>query len=356
MTTVTPVTLSAQIGLTLGPLTLDVAMEIDDGAVVAVVGPNGAGKTTLVRALSGLLPIQRGRVLIDGTVVEDPKAGVRVGPEGRNIGVVFQEHRLFANLSAIENVAFGLRATGMPKRAARAAAADWLDRVGLQDAANRRPRHLSGGQAQRVALARALAIKPSVLLLDEPLASVDAAARVDLRHVLRDELNRYPGARLVVTHDPVEAAALAQRLVVIEDGRVTQQGPLVEVTARPRSPWVASMVGLNLLTGTAEQTLVRLANGVVINTATAGQGPTYVAIRPNAITLHRNPPESSARNLWAGEAGELNLAGDRARLRIIGPLPLVAEVTPAAVAELHLAEGGPIWASVKATDIDTYPA
>ena len=349
-------TLIAEIGLRLGSLTLDVSIEIDDDAVVAVVGPNGAGKTTLVRALAGLLPLQRGRVLIDGTVVEDPDAGVRVGPEGRNIGVVFQEHRLFANLTAIENVAFGVRAAGVPKRTARAAAAEWLARVGLQDAANRRPRQLSGGQAQRVALARALAVEPSVLLLDEPLASVDAAARVDLRHLLRDELNRYPGARLVVTHDPVEAAALAQRLIVIEDGRVTQQGPLVEVTARPRSPWVASMVGLNLLTGTAEQTSVRLANGVVITTATAGRGPTFVAIRPNAITLHRNPPESSARNLWAGEAGELNLTGDRARLRILGPLPLVAEVTPAAVAELHLAEGGPIWASVKATDIDTYPA
>ena len=348
--------LSADIGLTLGALTLDVAMEIDDSAVVAVVGPNGAGKTTFVRALSGLLPLQRGRVVIDGTVVEDPKAGVRVGPEARSMGVVFQEHRLFPNLTAVENVAFGLRASGVPKRTARASAADWLGRVGLRDAANRRPRQLSGGQAQRVALARALAIKPSVLLLDEPLASVDAAARTELRHLLRDELNRYPGARLVVTHDPVEAAALAQRLIVIEDGRITQQGALVEVTARPRSPWVATMVGLNLLTGTADQTSVRLANGVVITTATAGHGPTFVAIRPNAITLHRNPPESSARNLWAGEAGELNLAGDRARLRIMGPLPLVAEVTPAAVAELHLAEGGPIWASVKATDIDTYPA
>ena len=349
-------TLYADIGLTLGALTLDVALEVDDSAVVAVVGPNGAGKTTLVRALSGLLRVQRGRVVIDGTVVEDPKTGVRVAPEERNMGVVFQEHRLFANLTAVENVAFGLRASGVPKRSARASAADWLARVGLRDAANHRPRQLSGGQAQRVALARALAIEPSVLLLDEPLASVDAAARTDLRHLLREELSRYPGARLVVTHDPVEAAALAERLIVIEDGRITQQGALVEVTARPRSPWVASMVGLNLLSGTADHTSVRLDNGVVITTATTGHGPTFVAIRPNAITLHRNPPESSARNLWAGEAGELHLTGDRARLRIMGPLPLVAEVTPAAVAELHLAEGGPIWASVKATDIDTYPA
>jgi molybdate transport system ATP-binding protein len=349
-------TLDADVGLSVGSLDLDVGLQIDSQSVVAVVGPNGAGKTTLVRALAGLTPIRRGRVVIDGTVVEDPAAGLRVAPEERNIGVVFQEHRLFDNLNAVENVAFGLRARGASKRDARSKALEWLAHVGLPDVADRRPRHLSGGQAQRVALARALAIEPSLLLLDEPLAAVDAAARADLRHLLREELARYPGTRLVVTHDPVEAAALAQRLVVIEGGRITQQGPLVEVTARPRSAWVATMVGLNLLSGTAEHTTVRLDNGAVIRTATDATGPTFVAIRPNAITLHRHPPESSARNLWAGQAGELHLSGDRARLRISGPVPLVAEVTPASVAELRLAEGGPIWASVKATDVDTYPA
>lgn len=349
-------TLSARLCLNLGTFDLDVDLDVDSESVVAVVGPNGAGKTTLLRALAGLIPIQRGRVVIGGTVMEDPDENIRVAPEARNIGVVFQEHRLFDNLNATENVAFGLRARGVPKRQARASAHKWLTHVGLPDLGGRRPKQMSGGQAQRVALARALAIEPSVLLLDEPLAAVDAAARAELRHLLREELVRYPGARLVVTHDPVEAAALAQELVVLEEGRITQQGPLVEVTARPRSPWVASMVGLNLLTGTADNTTVRLENGAVIRTATASNGPTFVAIRPNAITLHRHPPESSARNLWAGQAGELHLAGDRARLRITGQVPLVAEVTPASVAELRLAEGGPIWASVKATDVDTYPA
>ena len=349
-------TLIAEIAVPVGALNLDLNLKVDRESVVALVGPNGAGKTTLVRALAGLLQIHRGRVAIDGTVVEDPANNVRIPPEQRNIGVVFQEHRLFDNLTAIENVAFGLRARGTPKRLARDKAQEWLSHVGLPEVGDRRPRHLSGGQSQRVALARAMAIEPSVLLLDEPLAAVDAAARAELRHLLREELARYPGARLVVTHDPVEAAALAQWLIVLEDGRITQQGPLVEVTARPRSAWVATMVGLNLLTGIAERTTVRLDNGEVITTATDGSGPTFVAIRPNAITLHRHPPESSARNLWAGDAGELNFTGDRARLRINGPVPLIAEVTPAAVAELHLADGGPIWASVKATDVDTYRA
>ena len=348
-------TLDAAVALTLGALSLDVQLEVDEHAVVAVVGPNGAGKTTLVRALAGLVPLGGGRVSIDGVVVEEPAARVRTPSEQRNIGVVFQEHRLFPNLTALENVAFGLRATGIARRPARAAAARWLEQVGLPDVVERKPKQLSGGQAQRVALARALAIEPSVLLLDEPLAAVDVAARAELRHVLRTELRRYPGSRLVVTHDPVEAAALADRLIVLEDGRITQHGPLAEVTARPRSPWVATMVGLNLLEGTGDDGAVRLTNGAIVATASSSEGPTFVAIRPNAVSIHRERPEGSARNVWPGRAGELHLTGDRARVRVTGEVPLIAEVTPAAVAELHLADGGPVWISVKATDTDTYP-
>ena len=349
-------TLVADVGLGLGTLRLDIDLSVGPHETVAVVGPNGAGKTTLLRALAGLVALDRGRVVVGGTVVEDPAAGVRAVPEGRRVGVVFQEPRLFAHLSALENVAFGLRARGTPRRAARAAAAGWLDRVGLGAVAACRPGALSGGQAQRVALARSLATEPAVLLLDEPLAAVDATARVELRHALRHELARHPGARVLVTHDPVEAAALAERLVVLEDGRVTQQGPLADVTARPRSAWVATMVGLNLLAGVGHDSAVETAAGGVVSTAAVIEGPAFAAFRPNAVTLHRHRPEGSARNVWAGQAGELYLAGDRARVRVSGPVPLVAEVTASAVAELHLADGGPVWASVKATDVDAYPA
>ena len=347
-------TLTAEVALTLGALDLDVAFEVS-GAVVAVVGPNGAGKTTLLRALAGLVPVERGRVVIDGQLVEDPATNFRLAPEDRHVGVVFQDHLLFANLSALENIAFGLRARRVPRGEARRRAADWLDRVGLGDVAAHRPSQLSGGQAQRVALARALATEPAVLLLDEPLAAVDASARVQLRRLLREELRGYPGSRMIVTHDPIEAAALADELLVIEDGRVTQRGPLAEVTAHPKSPWVATMVGLNLLNGIADGATVALAGGETLVTSTATTGPVFAAFRPNAVTLHRARPDGSARNTWAGQATELYPAGDRARIRVDGPVPLIAEVTAGAVSELGLADGGPIWAAVKATEIDVYP-
>ena len=348
--------LSARVGLTVGTLELDVHLEVDDSSTVAVVGPNGAGKTTLLRALAGLVPLGSGRVVIDGTLVEDPSAEIRLPPEARRLGVVFQEPRLFDNLTAVENVAFGLRARGMRRAEACSRASVWLERVGLSQVGRQRPRQLSGGQAQRVALARALATEPDVLLLDEPLAAVDVSARAELRHLLRQELARYRGSRIVVTHDPIEAAALADRLVVLEDGRVTQEGPLVEATTRPRSTWVAGMVGVNLLQGSASGTSVLLSGGVALTTATSLDGPAFAAFRPNAVTLHRSPPEGSARNVWKGEVAELHPAGDRARVRVVGPVPLVAEVTAASVAELALADGGQVWASVKATDIDVYRA
>jgi molybdate transport system ATP-binding protein len=349
------VTLTADLAVTLGALHLDVNLEVA-GSVVAVVGPNGAGKTTLLRALAGLVPLQKGRVVIDERVVEDTVSSVRLAPEDRHVGVVFQDHQLFAHLTALENVAFGLRARRVSRGEARRRAAAWLERVGLSELATNRPKQLSGGQAQRVALARALATEPAVLLLDEPLAAVDASARAQLRRVLREELRRYPGSRLLVTHDPIEAAALADQLLVLEDGRVTQRGPLTEVTAHPKSAWVATMVGLNLLKGVADGTTVLLAGGEKLVTPTPSSGLVFAAFRPNAVTLHRTRPDGSARNTWPGNATELYPAGDRARIRVDGPVPLIAEVTAAAVAELHLADGGPIWAALKATEIDVYPS
>ncbi len=348
--------LDAHIDLHLGSLHLQARLHAEDGEVVAIVGPNGAGKTTLLRAIAGLVPLDSGRVEVDGEVLEDSAAGVRLLPERRPIGVVFQDHLLFPHLSALDNVAFGLRARGRGRRQARELAAAWLERVGLADHAARRPRGLSGGQAQRVAVARALVTEPRVLLLDEPLAAVDATARVELRRTLRAQLAAYQGVRLLVTHDPLEAMALADRLVVIESGRLVQEGPIAEVTARPRSAWVAAMVGLNLFRGRVDDGVLALPDGLSLAVVTGVRGDAFAVVHPRAVTLHRLRPETSARNTWLGEADSLDLEGDRVRVRVSGPIPIVAEVTPAAVAELGLATGGAVWVSVKATEVSVYPA
>lgn len=348
--------LAADVHLTLGALRLSLALRIDEGEVVALLGPNGAGKTTLLRALAGLQPLDTGRVVLDGQVLEDTASAVRVPPERRPIGVVFQEYLLFPHLSALENVAFGLRARGTPGPEARAQAASWLERVGLGPMAQARPAALSGGQAQRAALARALATNPRLLLLDEPLAALDASTRVEMRHDLRRYLASFPGVRLVITHDPLEAMTLAGRLVVIEGGRIVQSGSAAEVTERPRSRYVADLVGVNLFRGRARGDVIDLEEGGRLTTIDAAQGEVFAVVHPRAVSLWRGRPDGTPRNVWRGTPVGLDLQGDRVRVRVAGRPAVVADVTPAAAAQLRLADGGDVWASVKATEVQVYPA
>jgi molybdate transport system ATP-binding protein len=348
--------LTVDLGLALGDLDLELALSVGDGEVVALLGPNGAGKTTALRAVAGLQPIDRGSIVLDGRVLDDPATGALVPPHERPIGIVFQDYLLFAHLSALENVAFGLRSRGVPRAEARRHAAGWLARVGLADRAGDRPRALSGGQAQRVALARALAIEPRLLLLDEPLAALDARTRGQVRTDLSRHLRTFAGARLLITHDPVDAIVLADRLVVLEHGRVTQEGTVAEVTARPRSPYVADLVGVNLLSGTAAgDRTVALDGGLQLTVADPLPGAdVLLAVRPQALALHRHRPEGSPRNAWAATVAGVEAGPDRARVLVDGPVPIVAEVTPGAVAELGLAPGTPVWLSVKAVDVTAY--
>lgn len=350
--------LRAEIRLTRGGLDLNAGFEVASGETLGVLGPNGAGKTTLLRAVAGLEPHQ-GRVVLDGTVLDDEGAGIHVPPERRRCGFVFQDAALFPHLDVAANVAFGLRAAGGQRAGAREQAAGWLERLRISGLAQRRPSELSGGQAQRVALARALAVRPSLLLLDEPTAALDATARVEVRRELARELDAFPGVRLLVTHDPLEAAALAGRLLILEAGRVTQAGTLHEVTARPRTPYVADLAGLNLLRGHSEPGLVTLDSGTRLAAPGAPAGAVFVTVHPRAVSLHRRRPEGTPRNVWPAQATGVQLLGDRARVQVeggeAGP-SLVAEVTPAAVAELQLARGGEVWVSVKATELTVYPA
>jgi molybdate transport system ATP-binding protein len=348
--------LEARVGLGIGRLELAAELAVGTGELVVLLGPNGAGKTTLLRALAGLVTLDRGRVVLDGAVLEDTADGTWVPTERRPIGFVFQDYLLFPHLSALENVAFGLRARGLGRAEARRRAGAWLDRVGLAAHAGARPRALSGGQAQRVALARAMVGEPRLLLLDEPLAALDAATRAEVRRDLRRHLASFDGTRLLVTHDPLEAMALADRLVVLEAGRVTQTGSPAEVSQRPRSGYVAELVGVNLYRGRADGAAVELAAGGRLIVAGDHRGEVFAAVHPRAVALHRRVPEGTPRNVLAGIADTIDVAGDRVRVRVAGPVPIVAEVTPAAVGELHLADGGPVWASVKATEVTVYPA
>ena len=350
--------LVAEVDATVGALELRVSLDVAPGETVAVLGPNGAGKTTLLRVLAGLHPLRSGEVRLDGAVLDG-------GPEERPVGVVFQDLLLFPHLSCVENVAFGLRARGASRESARAAASSWLERVGLGDRGGDRPGQLSGGEAQRVALARTLATSPRLLLLDEPLSALDATTRAMTRRDLRRLLSEHEGVRLLVTHDPLEAMALADRLVVLEAGRVVQEGTPATISARPRTPYVADLVGVNLLRGVAGSDGAVVVVGAVTLHAAGSDGDrevvvgdAFAVVHPRAVALHRRRPEGSARNVWSGSVGNVELDAGRARVAVVldgGAVALVAEVTPAAVAELRLAEGGPVWASVKATEVTVYP-
>jgi len=348
--------LDARVALSLDGFDLDASIAAADGETVAVLGPNGAGKTTLLRALAGLLPLSAGRVSIDGAVVDDPDARVFVPPEQRSVGVVFQRYLLFPHLSVLENVAFGLRSRGVARSEARRRSREWIERVGLGDRVEVKPAALSGGQQQRVALARALVTEPRLVLLDEPLAALDVGIRTELRRELRTHLASYGGARVLVTHELLDAVALADRLIVLDRGRVAQEGTVAEVAARPRSRYIADLVGVNLLRGRADGHAVGLDSGAAIVTAEEQRGDVYVAIDPRAVSLHRSEPEGSPRNVWPGRITGSDLLGDRVRVHVDGRVPLVAEVTPAAVAALGLHDGTEVWAAVKATELSIYPS
>jgi len=354
VTDVDHVLLDARVALSRGGWELDIDLRLAPGGVTALLGPNGAGKSTTLQALSGLLRITDGRVALDGDVLDDPVAGIHRPAEQRRIGLVFQDYLLFPHLSARDNVAFGLRARGMPRAEARAAADRWLARMDLAAHTARRPREMSGGQAQRVALARALATEPRLLLLDEPLAALDAGARMSVRTDLRRHLDEFGGATIVVTHDPLDALVLADHVVVIENGRVVQSGTPAEIARQPRTAYVASLMGLNLLRGVARQGGVVLDDGTSLTTVEDHDGRVSVLVRPSAIGVYDGEPHGSPRNSWPARITSVEQQGHAVRLAASGPPDVFVDVTPQAVAELGLTVGSAVWLTVKATDLVVY--
>ena len=324
------------------------SLEIEEG-VTAVVGANGSGKTTLGRTVAGLDRLASGRLVIAGSVVDDPAAGVFVPAHQRSVGMVFQDLRLFGHLRVVDNVAFGLRRTGSERTAARRRAGDLLERVGVDSGVwSKRPAALSGGQRQRVAIARALAPEPEVLIVDEPLASVDSSGRADLRTLIGESPARHT---LLITHDPVDVATLADEMAVLDGGAVASRGSVAEVTASPGCEWAATFLGANVVQGHAQGTSVTTGTGLVLTVASEADGPVYVTFPAHAVTLHHDRPAGSARNAWRAELERVDIDGERARVHLGGPLAVRADVTRRSADELELRPGLNIWASVKATEL-----
>jgi molybdate transport system ATP-binding protein len=310
---------------------LRVELEVAAGRTLALLGPNGAGKSTVLRAISGLVRLSAGRISVAGTVLDDAGRGSFLPPEHRRVALVPQDYLLFPHLTVLENVAFGLRATGIGRDRARARAADWLDRVGLTASAAAKPVELSGGQAQRVALARALVLEPRLLLLDEPLAALDAEIRSQLRSDLAAHLRDFGGCAIVVTHDPLDALVLGDQLVVLEGGRAVQRGTPAEVAGTPATGYVAQLMGLNLIGGRI--------------------------FSPTAARITTVPPERPADAAsWRGIVASIEQQLAQVRI-VVRTEPdgqnVMADISAATMAAARITAGDTVWISVDGADIRT---
>lgn len=367
--------LEGNLQLTRGSFTLDLRLTLAPGEVLALLGPNGSGKSTVLDLLAGLATPCSGTVTLDGAVLTAP--GRFVVPERRAIGLLGQKPLLFPHLSARANVAFALR-VGEPRlnaAQARTEADRWLDRVGLTGFGDSKPGSLSGGQQQRVALARALAAGPRVLLLDEPMAALDAETAPFMRQLIREQLAETGTSAIIVTHDIVDAVVLADRVAVLHDGALIDEGTTAAVLAAPRNPFVAALAGVNLVVGTVQNGAivapdgrafsVRPADAAALTHAardSAAPGtipepdvPAAAVFRPASVVVQTEQPRhASPRNVWSARVTGIEPGSGGVRLRTSGDPEIIAELTPAAVADLGLQLGSPVWLSVKATEVSAY--
>jgi len=334
--------LRADFELPLRSFELKLALEVE--RTVALVGPSGAGKSSVLRSIAGLARPQ-GRIALDDEVWLD--AATFRAPEERRVGLVFQEYALFPHLSVERNVAFG------GKERVR----ELLERFRISHLSGARPGELSGGERQRVALARALARDPGVLLLDEPLAALDAHTKDAVRGELQHLLAELGLPTLIVTHDYEDAAALAETVGVLVEGQLRQLGSPAELVSQPADPFVASFTGANLLRGSVQLfddglTRIRLESGEIVYSTDEADGDVGVVVYPWDVSIGRVHADDSAMNLIRGEVTSISEVGNRVRVRVG---PLTAEVTPASVERLGLARGGTAFASFKATGTRLVP-
>jgi molybdate transport system ATP-binding protein len=337
---------------------LDVAFVVPAGEVLAVLGPNGAGTSTTAAVIAGLLRGDDAVVRVGNRTLTDTQRGVFIPVHDRRVGVLLQDPLLFPHLSALGNVLFAAGQRDVAR------AKGWLDRLGVGELAERRPRELSGGQAQRVALARALAAEPDVLVLDEPLAGLDITAAAAIRAELRTVLTEHGRSVLLITHDLLDVIGLADRVMVLEEGQIADTGALSDVLAAPRSRFGARIAGVNLVRGVMDgPTVLRSADRSWHGVPAVGlaRGADAVAVfSPSAVAVFREEPHGSPRNSVCVHIDSLDLAGGAVRLRAgerVGGSPaLIADVTPEAVAEMGLAVGDYVWFTVKTQEVAFHAA
>ena len=337
-----------------GSIELDVRFDVPPGRCLALAGPSGAGKTTILRVIAGTVRPDRGRVCNGEQVWADADRGVWWTPERRQCGYVFQDYALFPHLSAWRNVAYGLRS--IPSSRRKETALELLDRFGLCERADARPRTLSGGERQRVALARALAPRPNVLLLDEPLSALDARTRASAARQLSSTLRSLEVPVVLVTHEFNDASLLGDEICVIDHGSIVQRGTATELAAAPASAFVADFTGAVVLTGTArttdgELTIVDLDGGGIASSTDRATGRVALSVYPWEITIGLSPPAAreSPQNHLTARITSVTTVGNRVRLGLAAGQPLVAEVTGTALDDLHLVVGREVTATWKAT-------
>lgn len=341
----------------LGRFTLDIDLRAEPGETVALLGPNGCGKSTTLTTIAGLRGLSTGSLRIGPAVLDDPGAGRWVAPHARRIGYVFQDLQLFPHLSALDNVAYGLRRRGQDRNQARTAASQWLSLLGIGSLGNARPGTLSGGQAQRVALARALATEPEVLLLDEPMSALDATSRLAIRGELRRRLDAFAGITLLVTHDLIDVVGLADRVVVLDEGRVIQEATPDDLRRHPRSPHAAAMVGRNVVPATRTGATISLAPGIEVMLVGSEQlgadGPVDVVCSPTAVQLTPAQADRPAGS-WPTTVVGIEAVGDHARAHLGPPLPLLARL-PLEDLCGDLALDRTVWAGLDPDQLEIYP-
>ena len=346
MTTKNNYLLDARVILNRDSLTLDVELQLQHGEVIAVLGPNGAGKTSLLHALLGWLELESGWIMVNGEVIDSPDTDSYLPPQHRPFGMVFQDGLLFPHMSVEKNILFGAGKDFNLKPLAESLQANEL--------LAKFPSELSAGERQRAAIARSLAARPKVLFLDEPFSALDIQGKRRGRSLLKEALAIGVSGCLMVTHDLVDAFTLADRVMVIEEGKLTQLDVPDRIRSRPGSEWIADLVGWNYYEGIGEGSVVTLPHGTTIFTAQDDlDGPTSISINPASVSIFRSQPSGSPRNSWLSSIQSIEILGGRARVSLVGEIDICADITITAANELRQLISSEVWVSVKATEVDT---